>query len=319
MSLTAEATNVVDGAVDRERRTAYLQRLRAAVDRAALGLPTRPRDRGLTQREVVEALGNLVGERQWRNLERCERPWPRHIADAYARVLGLEGRNLRVFYGVVGHRPAAQSITGELTEAERFMLSRAFARCTPWYICDELWDIRATNTALTSMVPQMIPGVNVMEFVLAHPAAQRICADWYEKWAAPMVHQLRNTLINSTGERREGLLAVARACCEANPPIEELWGREIDARLSPNGDLRGLRPADPGSPDGLGAVAEVMLYGMAPLHRPMWRAMWIFPTRHSCELCRESEYDDGGRWFPAQGRHSTATGVPQDAEFIPEP
>src|ERR1700734_2389128 len=91
MSSTADATNVVDTDVDRERRAAYLQRLRADVDRAALGLSVRPRGRGLTQREVVEALGNLVGERQWRNLERCERPWPRHIADSYARLLRLEG------------------------------------------------------------------------------------------------------------------------------------------------------------------------------------------------------------------------------------
>jgi len=319
MSVTAEATNVVDSDVDRERRSAYLQRLRADTDRAALGLSARPRARGLTQREVVEALGNLVGERQWRNLERCERPWPRHIADAYARLLRLEGRNLRVFYGVVGHRQAAQGITDELAEAERFMLSRAFARCTPWYICDEMWDIRAANKALTSVVPQMMPGVNVMEFVLANPVAQRICVDWYERWAAPMVHQLRYTLSNSTGERREGLLAVARSCCEANPPIEELWSREIDARLSPNGDLRGLRPVDPGAPDGLGPAAEVMLYGMAPLHRPMWRSMWIFFTAHSCDLCRGSEFDDGERWFPVHSGHPAATGVPQDPGFIPGP
>lgn len=319
MGSTAEATNVVDTDVDRERRAAYLQQLRADADRAALGLSVVPRDRGLTQREVVEALGNPIGERQWRNLERCERRWPRHIADAYARLLRLEGRSLRVFYGAVGHRAAAQTITGELTEAERFMLSRAFARCTPWYICDELWDIRATNTALTAAVPQLMPGVNVMEFVLRNPLARRICADWYENWAAPMVHQLRNTLLNSAGERREGLLAVARACCAANPPVEELWGRELDARLSPNGDLRGLRPVDPGSPDGLGPETEVMLFGMAPLHRPMWRAMWIFFTGHNCDLCRSSEFDDGERWFPVRGAQPAATGVPQDPAFIPEP
>ena len=315
----AETGNVVDTGLDRERRAAYLQRLRAGADRAALGLPVRARTRGLTQREVVEALGHLVGERQWRNLERCERAWPRHVADAYAQLLGLEGRSLRVFYGVVGHRPAAQGISGELTDPERFMLSRAFARCTPWYICDELWDIRATNAVMTEMVPQLIPGVNVMEFVLAHPAAQRICVDWYEKWAAPMVHQLRSTLSHSTRERREGLLAVARSCCAANPPIEALWAREVDLRLSPNGDRRGLRPADPDSPDGLGEPIELMLYGMAPLNRPMWRAIWFFPTGHHCELCRDSGYDDGARWFPARGPHPAATGVPDDPAFTPIP
>jgi len=285
--------------LDRQRRAAYLKRLRESADRAAAGLSTRPRRLGLTQKEVVESLGNLVGERQWRNLERCEKPWPPHVADAYARLLGLEDRELRVFHGVVGHRRTREGAEGELNDAERFMLSRAFARCTPWYISDELWDVRACNKAMTEMVPQLIPGVNVVEFVLAHPAAQRLCVDWLEKWAVPMTHQLRATLGNSTGERRRGLMAVARECC-ANPPIARLWQQEeLDSRLAPNGDRRGLRPADPSAPDGLGEPIEILLYGMAPLDRPLWRAMWLFRLDHACELCRATDFDDGERWFPA--------------------
>lgn len=283
---------------DLAQRVAFLQELRAGIDRAALGLSTRPKSRGLTQREVVTALGDPVGERQWRNLERCEQPWPRPIADAYARLLSLEGQELRVFYTIVGQRRAGMSPGGELTEAEKFMLSRVFARCAPWYIVDELWDIRACNTAMTVMVPQLIPGMNVLEFVLTHPNAKRQCLDWYDKWATPMVHQLRSTLSSSTGARRTGLMAVAREVCSADQRIADAWTQKLDARLSPNGDRRMLRPADPEAPDGLGPAMEIVLYGMAPLNRPDWRAMWVFPVDHTCEQCRPANYADGERWFP---------------------
>jgi hypothetical protein len=299
-SMGGEAAAGFDKAgLDRGRRAAYLRDLRAGLDRETLGLSTRIRAQGLTQQELVDALGSPVGERQWRNLERCEKPWPRHIADAYARLAGLEGRDLRTFYGVVGHRRLAQSPSPELSEAERFMLGRAFARCTPWYVVDELWDVRALNRAMARMVPHLIPGMNVMEYVLTHPVAQLALVDWYEQWATPMVHQLRSTLAVSTGERREGLLAVARACTLANPRIAELWNQGFDTRLSPNGDRRGMRPADPTSPDGLGEPVEILLYGMSPLNRPLWRAMWIFAADHRCELCRPAGYEDGEQWFPA--------------------
>jgi hypothetical protein len=285
--------------LDREQRAAYVKRLRENVDRAALGLPTRGgRVRGMTQLEVVTALGNPVGERQWRNLERCERPWPRQIADGYARLLRLQGRDLRMFYSAVGHRRAAVGASRELTDFERIVLSRTFSRCTPWYICDELWDVRACNKAMTRIVPQLIPGVNLMEFVLTHPAARRLLMDWHDRWATPMVHQLRSTLSAAVGARREGLLALARDLCAASAEVAQIWGREFDTRLSPNGDRRALRPADPDSPDGLGPAVDIMLYGMAPLNRPEWRAMWVMQLDHECELCRPVGYDDGERWFP---------------------
>ena len=265
----------------RKENAEFLRSLRTKADRAAIGLPTHRRARGLTQAEAAEGINSLtptghhIGERRLRSLESLDDPWPQHVADAYATYLRLAEPALSKFYVAIGRVPAPSTIThtGEVTRADRLFLTRTLAG-TPAYLSDPLWDMRFVNDGFRRLLPELRVGMNIMEFVLTNPRARQVFPRW-ESWAVPMLDQLSTALRGADGDLAAGLARVVKSCLAA-PDVAELWEcQRID--MDPNGDIRYMRPADPAAPDGLGPIIPVQLYVPQPIMRPGWRFMTVTP------------------------------------------
>jgi hypothetical protein len=288
-----EGSDEIQAALDRDVR--FLRSLRDNADRGALGLSVESRQKGLTQTELADAISDLIApkhhlrERRLRDLEalRGGRPgradrtaWPQHVADAYAQVLQLREPELSRFYAAVHCVPETRSIEpdNEVTEADRFFVAHTLAT-TPSYISDPLWDFRYRNAALQALLPDLVLGINVMEFVMLSTRGREVFPDW-EEWAAPMLDQLRTVLVTAAGERKTGLEKVLSTLL-ADSEVARLWRRHPRIDLGPNGQIRTLRPADPAAPDGLGPRTRVQLYSTEPVaKRPGWRIMSVTVLDH---------------------------------------
>jgi hypothetical protein len=289
-SLTAEPTDLDDA-----RR--FLRGLRKAVDRGALGL-SRPRGRGMSQEEAARLISEVaapehVSERWLRRLEALDVTWSQEVADAYAGLLQLHDSELDIFFRVVNRQPPADTLEGDLVPADVEYLNGTLA--APSYLGDPYWDMRARNPAMAAMVPRFRPGINIIEYVLTDPEARDVLVDW-DAWAIRMVMQIRSTLLKSTGVRKEGLAAIARRC-RADDAVAPLWDVELEPRLSPNGEIRLLRPADPSSPTGLGEPVRIKLYSTVPASKTQWRYMSLIPLDPLPAVPAPPE-EDGTRWFP---------------------
>jgi hypothetical protein len=236
---------------------------------------------GLTQVEAVKQLnlalarhGHHISERWFRALECLQRSWPQPIADAYAELIGLRGPMLARFYATVGRSPGAGAGVGGITEADRHHLHHTL-RDTPSYLSDEFWGVRLMNAALRRMVPELSPGMNIMHFVLASEPGRRIFTD-YEGWAVPMLHQLRTAFLAAQEpDYRAGLERLIEDVLQ-DPDVARLWESEQSIDISPNGEVRWIRPADPAAPDGLGEPVPLRLYVTAPIGHPFgWRFMSV--------------------------------------------
>ena len=238
---------------------------------------------GLTQVEAVKQLnlalapsGRHISERWFRALESLHRSWPQPVAAAYAELIGLRGPLLAKFYATVGCSPGAGLGAGGITEADRHHLHHTL-RETPSYLSDEFWDVQLMNAALRAMVPSLSPGMNIMHFVLASRTGRRIFTD-YEGWAVPMLHQLRTAFLAAQEPGyRAGLEKLIENVLQ-DPDVARLWESEQSIDVSPNGEVRWIRPADPAAPDGLGEPIPLRLYVTAPIGHPFgWRFMSVTP------------------------------------------
>lgn len=286
-----------DPTTDLDEARQFLRQLRKRADRSALGLD-RPGERGVSQGEAIKLISDMIApeqvrERWFRKLELLDAPWTQRLADAYAALLQLHDSELDVFYRIVKCQPPADTLDGDLFAPDVSYLQDTLA--APSYLGDPYWDMRARNRAMAALVPRFRPGINIFEYVLIDPEAREILVDW-EAWALRMIMQLRSTLLKSTGLRKQGLAAIARGC-RGDKDVARLWEVELEPRLSPNGEVRLLRPPDPSSPTGLGEPIRVTLYSTAPASKPQWRYMSLIPL-DPLPAAPEPPQEDETRWFP---------------------
>jgi hypothetical protein len=259
-----------------------LRQLREGLDPAALGL--KAADRRLpwpTQKELVAALADLLPDDQhisvrwFRDLERLnDFPWPQHLADAYARLLCLSGRDRLTFYAVVGCLPDSTG-RGEVTAADRHYLNWSVR--DPSYMSNGAWDMCYRNARFRRIVPGLRPGVNVMEYVLINPRGRQVFPGFLE-WAKPMLDQLRAALVAAQDDPvllRE-VEQLVDHLTRGHPEVAEVWDHQPSIALTPNGEVRYMRLPDPHGQDGLGSPVPVQLYVTNPLGKPLgWRYMHV--------------------------------------------
>lgn len=261
---------------------AYLRALRERVDRGSLGLD-RPDEKGLTQPEVAELLTRrlapryTISDRRFRAFEKLQARWPQHIAEAYAALLQLCERDQQVFYAVIGRLPRRMN-RSDVDDSDLHHLTHTLGH-TPSYLSDRFWDMRYRNEAFAKLIPELVPGMNIMQFVLTSARGREIFPD-FRSWAVPMLDQLRTALLAAEEPtHREGLEKVVEDLLR-HREVAEVWHSEQAIDLGPNGDVRLMRPASPASPDGLGELVPVQLYVTVPIGKPTWRFMSV--TRLDC-------------------------------------
>ena len=276
-----------------------LRSLREKASRTALGLPPNSRQPFPTQTEIAALLG--ISPRWFRDLERLNSdPWPTHLADAYAQLLGISGRDRLAFYSDTGCLPGPHG-RGRVSAADRLHLDWTVR--DPAYISDSGWDVRYRNHALARIVPKLVPGRNMMLFCLKDPDGRQVCPD-FDEWAYPMLNQLRRAQIDAHERTvRAQLDRVVEDLLEV-PEVREIWENQPSIARSPNGDVRTIRPADPGDPEVLGPPTPVRLYVSGLLGRPEdeydytnWRIMHITVLDEVDQASVRTAGDDYEFWF----------------------
>lgn len=289
---------MAEGAAEHGNSPVYSRETERRREAGAGFLRARREAAGLTQVEAVKQLnlalargGHHISERWFRALECLQRSWPQPVADAYAELIGLRGPLRTRFYLAVGCCPGAGPGADGISEADRHHLHHTL-RETPSYLSDEFWEVRLINAALRTMVPDLLPGMNIMHFVLASEPGRRIFPD-YEALAVPMLHQLRTAFLAAREPgQRAGLEELIESVLQ-DPDVARLWEGERSIDIFPNGEVRWIRPADPDAPDGLGGPIPFRLYATAPIGHPLgWRFISVTPL-DEFELERSNyEYSD---------------------------
>lgn len=277
----------------------FLSSLRLSAVREDLRLKSSARTGpvGVTQVEMAELLTRAlapgsIGERRFRDLERLNAPWPMHVADAYADLLGLEDPERHRFYAVIGVIPATTGDT--VTDADRHHLNVTL-RTTPAYMCDGLWDIRIRNQPMAELVPDLVPGMNIMDYVL-RPEGRAIFPD-FEAWADPMLAHLQTARIRAADPAYRADLDRLLNDLLRYPEVERFWDERQRIGFDPVGDKRRLRVPDPSSPDRLGETIHVRLYGMIPPGKQEgWRLMVVTREDRPEQPGRDAD-PDPGFWF----------------------
>lgn len=288
------------GEVDNGAR--FLLDLRMSADRAdhypSSSNGRARKGKGLKQREVAELLTRRlapghIGERRFRDLERLNARWPPYVADAYADLLGLEEPGRSRFYAVVGVVPAYGGDT--VLEADLHHLNVTLGR-SPAYIADGLWDLRARNEALKELVPELEPGMNIMDFILRSERGRAIFPD-FEAWATPMLAHLYTALLQARNPGYKAGLELLLEDLLSDERIAAAWKECQRIGFDPIGDRRSLRPPDPCTPDGLGEPIDVELYRTTPPGKPEgWRVMCVTRCDRPEEPGRAADPDPEFWW-----------------------
>lgn len=217
----------------------------------------RQRSQILTQALMADLIG--CSERQYRRLELGTGPVSRGVVAAAARILALHPAEREALYSWAGHTAPTDPPLAELDESLNQFLDEIPHGA---YYSDPSYDIVAYNGLAAVHWPWITePGANIMTSLLATDGRGRAqCVDWEERWAPPMIAQLRSAGVRAPDDTRlQEVIERVRGCAV----IRRIWDGDAEMRSHAYGDVRPmLMPAY-----GTREPVWIRIVAWTPLHR----------------------------------------------------
>lgn len=221
---------------------------------------------GVNQPQTAEALG--MSEGWYRRIELGKEHLDLRFVERVVEVFGLTATERAELYLLSQGWEPDVPLTPLVVGPEL----RAIIDGLPYaaYLSGPSWTIEHANEHLTATFPPLRVGSNVMLEAMTNPEMRRLLVDWREKWARPMLGQLRDALGRVPEPYLSELQILAGQIRRRSPEADEVWQMFPDTvYVRPNG---AVRPALIN-----GRVEQVLLGASNPDGLPHCSMIWVVP------------------------------------------